>query len=90
MKKKLYKSQTDKIFSGVVGGLGEYFDVDSTVLRLAWTLIVVFSGIFPGLIVYILAAVIMPKELSLKKDEKPAPKMEEDIDEANEEYKKIV
>lgn len=60
--KKLYKSQTDRVLTGVVGGLGEYFDVDSTILRLVWILIVVFSGIFPGVIVYILAALVVPKK----------------------------
>ncbi len=59
--KHLYKSNTDKVFTGVIGGLAEYFNVDSTIIRLIWILIVVFSGIFPGVIVYLLAALIVPK-----------------------------
>jgi phage shock protein PspC (stress-responsive transcriptional regulator) len=59
--KKLYRSNTDKTFLGVCGGLGEYFDVDAVAIRLAWLLAVVFSGIFPGLIAYVLAALLIPK-----------------------------
>jgi phage shock protein C len=44
------------------GGLGEYFDVDSVLLRLVWLLIVIFSGIFPGVIVYLLAILLVPKK----------------------------
>lgn len=58
--KKLYRSNTDKVFAGICGGLAEYFSVDSVILRLAWLLVVVFSGIFPGVIVYIIAIFIIP------------------------------
>ena len=60
--KKLYKSKENKIFSGVVGGLGEYFDIDPTILRLIWLLIIVFTGIFPGVLVYVIACLIIPKK----------------------------
>lgn len=50
------------MIAGVCGGLAKYFNVDSTILRLVWVLVVIFSGIFPGLIVYILATIIMPQE----------------------------
>lgn len=59
--KKLYRSNTDKMIAGVCGGLAEYLEVDSTVLRLLWTLVVVFSGFFPGVVVYVIAAIIMPQ-----------------------------
>lgn len=38
MNKKLYRSMMDKKLCGVCGGLGEYFDIDSTVIRVAWIL----------------------------------------------------
>ncbi len=59
--KKLYRSTKDKMISGVCGGLAEYLEIDSTVLRLLWTFVVVFSGLFPGVVVYIIAAIIMPQ-----------------------------
>jgi len=64
MKKKLYLSQKDKKVAGVIGGLGEYFDVDPTLIRLVWILVVIFTGIFPGVIVYIIAWIVMPKRMS--------------------------
>ena len=55
--KRLYRSVTNRKICGVCGGLGEYFGVDPTVVRLIWVLIAC-SG--TGLIAYIIAAVIMP------------------------------
>lgn len=58
--KKLYRSEKNKVLAGVCGGLAEYFNIDVTVLRLLWMLVVIFTGIFPGVIAYILAIFIMP------------------------------
>ncbi|NBC18998.1 MAG: PspC domain-containing protein [Bacteroidetes bacterium] len=58
--KKLTKSSTDRMIAGVCGGLAEYFDVDPTVVRVAYVAISLFSAGFPGLIVYIILALIMP------------------------------
>ncbi len=59
-KKKLYKSDTDKQLEGVCGGLGEYFDVDSTLIRLLWVFFSLMGG--SGLIAYIIAAIIIPRQ----------------------------
>jgi phage shock protein C len=64
MKKHLYKSDTNKVISGVIGGLGEYFDIDPALLRLGWTVIVVFTGFIPGCIAYLIGAAIVPKKIS--------------------------
>ncbi len=58
--KKLYRSEKNKIFAGVIGGLGEYFNIDPVVLRVLWVLMVVFTGIIPGVVVYIIAAMLIP------------------------------
>ncbi len=55
--KKLYKSKSDKKICGVCGGLAEYLDVDATLIRLGCVLFGVFGA---GLLVYIVAAIIMP------------------------------
>jgi phage shock protein C len=60
--KRLYLS-TDKKISGVCGGIGEYFDFDPTLVRLAWILMTILTGILPGTIGYAIAAIIIPKEL---------------------------
>lgn len=59
MKKKLYKSATDKKLCGVCGGIAEYFDIDSTLVRLIWLVLTCCGG--SGLLVYIIAAIIMPE-----------------------------
>ena len=61
MKKRLYKSSTDKKVSGVCGGIANYFDVDPTVIRLIWVIFTLAGG--SGLIAYIIAAIIMPDEM---------------------------
>lgn len=58
--KKLYKSNTNKVFAGVIGGIGEYFDVDPVILRVAWILLVVFTGFMPGIIAYLFATLVIP------------------------------
>lgn len=57
--KKLYRSNTNKMLSGVCGGIGEYFDLDPTIVRLVWA-IIGFTG--PGILAYIVAACIIPKD----------------------------
>ena len=55
--RRLYKSDTDKMICGVCGGIGEFSNVDPTLVRLLWA-IPTFTG--PGLIAYIIAAIIIP------------------------------
>lgn len=55
--KRLYRSREDKVFTGVCGGLGQYFGADSSVIRLVW-FILAFSGV--GLFAYFIAAIIIP------------------------------
>lgn len=57
---KLIKSSYDRKIAGVCGGIAEYFNVDPTAVRVAYALISLVSGVFPGIIVYIILAVIMP------------------------------
>lgn len=61
---RIYRSHDNKVFAGVFGGLGEFFNVDPVLLRLAFIFIFVFTGFAPAIIVYILAAIIMPKSSS--------------------------
>lgn len=59
--KKLYRSKTDKKICGVCGGLGEYFNVDSTLIRLTAVLLAFMEV---GILAYIIAAIIIPEELT--------------------------
>lgn len=60
--KKLYKSKTDRNVSGVCGGIAEYFNIDSTLVRILWVIISIFSASVPGLLIYIICALIIPDE----------------------------
>lgn len=59
MNKQLYKSQTNRMINGVCGGIAEYFNLDSTLIRLGWVLFCALGG--SGIIAYIIAAVIIPE-----------------------------
>ena len=58
--KKLYKSAVDRKIAGVCGGIAEYFNVDSTLIRLAWVVFCLLGG--SGVLAYILAALIIPDQ----------------------------
>ena len=60
--KKLYRSTSNKMLAGVCGGIAEYFNVDPTIISLAYVLLSVFTAAFPGIIVYILAMIIIPSD----------------------------
>jgi len=57
--KKLTKSHNKK-FAGVLAGIAEYFDIDTTLVRIVFVFVVIFTGFIPGLLFYIIAAAIMP------------------------------
>lgn len=58
--KKLTLSK-DKKISGVSGGIAEYFDFDPTIVRLGMAFFILVTGVFPGLVFYIVAAIVMPE-----------------------------
>lgn len=60
--KRLYRSRSQKMLSGVCGGIAEYFQLDPTLVRLGWVVLSVFSAGFPGLLVYIIFALVVPLE----------------------------
>jgi phage shock protein C len=62
MNKRLYKSRNDKMIEGVCGGIANYFNIDPTLVRALYALITIFSAGVPGVIAYIVLAIIMPVE----------------------------
>ncbi len=62
MEKKLYLSNRNKVIGGVCGGIGEYFGIDPTVVRLIWLILSFPSLIFGGAIIYAIAMFIIPRE----------------------------
>ena len=68
IKKKLYRSKKDHMIAGVCGGIAEYFDVDSTLVRLLTVLFVLLGG--AGVLAYIIAWIIIPKKPEQVSDDK--------------------
>ena len=60
MKKRLHRSNGNKVIAGVCGGIAEYFDMDPTLIRLAWILFCALGG--SGVLAYIIAAIIIPEK----------------------------
>ena len=58
--KKLTRS-TNKVIAGVCGGLAEYFDLDPTLIRVAYVVATAVMACFPGILVYIIMMLIMPQ-----------------------------
>lgn len=63
MSKQLYRSRNNKVIAGVCGGVAEYFEVDPTIVRIAWLLLAFPGGI--GLIAYIVCWIVMPEKSSV-------------------------
>lgn len=58
--KRLYRSKKDRMICGVCGGIANYFNIDPTLVRLAFVLITLGAG--SGVLAYIIAAIIIPDE----------------------------
>lgn len=59
--KRLMRSSVDSKLAGVCGGIAEYLDVDSTIVRLVWVLVFIFTGFIPGGLAYVIAWLVMPQ-----------------------------
>ena len=60
MEKTLRRSRTDKMVAGICGGLGKYFGLDSTILRLVFVVLLIFAG--TGLLAYLIMWLVIPYE----------------------------
>lgn len=58
----LRRSRRDRMIAGVVGGLADYFGIDSSLLRVIYVLVSIFSAAFPGTLVYIILWIVVPQE----------------------------
>lgn len=60
MKKKLTKSQKNRMIAGVCGGLAEYFKIDPTIVRLVFVVFALLKG--AGILLYLIAAIVIPSQ----------------------------
>ena len=61
MDKKIFLSETNKKIGGVCGGIGDYFNIDATLVRLIWIVITLMT-MGTGILAYIIAWVIIPQQ----------------------------
>ena len=63
--KRLYRVEEGSRIWGVCGGIAEYFNIDPTLIRLGWVLLVACGG--TGILAYIIAALVIPKKSEVMK-----------------------
>lgn len=61
MPKKLYRSKSNKMLAGVCGGLAKYFNIDPTVVRIIFALLLLPGGL-PGFIPYVVLWLVVPED----------------------------
>jgi phage shock protein C len=60
--RRLTRSTNDRMLAGICGGLANYLEVDPTVVRLIFALATFFTVLFPGVLIYLIMWIIVPKE----------------------------
>lgn len=70
MEKRLYRTEKGKVWAGIFSGMAEYFDIDPVLLRIGWVAFMLGTGVFPGLLFYLIAWLIIPKEPIKQQEEK--------------------
>ena len=60
---RLYRSETNRIIGGVCGGLGEYFSIDPTLIRIIFVILTLFGG--SGILIYLILWIVIPSETQL-------------------------
>ena len=60
MRNRLYRSRHDRMLFGVAGGMADWLDLDPSLVRLVWALLVLAAGV--GILLYFVAAVVIPEE----------------------------
>lgn len=68
--RRLHRSRTNRMLAGVCGGLAEHYGSDPTAVRLAAIVVGLFTGIVPMVVVYIVAAIVVP-ELEASPGDRP-------------------
>jgi len=63
--KRVYRSRKDRMICGVCGGIAEYLNIDSNIVRLLWILFACGAG--AGILAYIVVAIILPEDITIIK-----------------------
>jgi phage shock protein C len=62
MTRTLHRSTKNRMIAGVCGGIAEHLGMDPTLVRVLYVLVSFFSVAFPGIIVYIILALVIPPD----------------------------
>lgn len=62
LRKRLTKSSSDRVIAGVLGGLGKYFNIKPGTLRIIYLIVTALTSFVPGIIIYLMLAVLMPDD----------------------------
>ena len=76
---RLYRSSTQRMLGGVCGGLGEYFNIDPTLVRIVYVIVTIATAVFLGVALYLALWLIIPSEASLGKSVRDS--LRENVDE---------
>lgn len=76
---RLYRSSTQRMIAGICGGLGEYFNIDPTLVRIVYVLVTVATGVLLGVALYVVLWLIVPSDASVGKSVRES--MRENVDE---------
>jgi phage shock protein C len=68
MKKRLERDEEKAVISGVLAGLANYFEQDPALFRVAAITFLIITGVFPGLLIYLVAWIVMPRSGNKKVD----------------------
>ena len=61
-RKRIYRSRSDRMVAGVLGGWAAYLGFDPSLVRLTFVLLVILTGFFPGVFFYLVMAIVIPRE----------------------------
>ena len=70
--RRLYRSRTDRVLAGICGGLAEHFGSDPAIVRLGVVILAILTGIVPLLVLYVVAAIVIPEGTAGAAVERPA------------------
>ncbi len=60
--KKLYRNTNNRQVCGVCAGIGDFLGLDPTIIRVIYALVALFTGTFPGVVIYFILALIIPED----------------------------
>ncbi|MGH3119106.1 MAG: PspC domain-containing protein [Gaiellales bacterium] len=67
-RKRLYRSRDEKMIAGVLSGLGDYWNVDASIMRVGYAALTLLTGVVPGMVLYVLMVIIIPVEPEARAD----------------------